>query len=75
MDDIHERDLSKKAYGDYTDEEKEELARRFKEFSELVREKGPKQLGLREKKPAQAGGKKIRKWDPAAMGGKGIGKS
>lgn len=64
MDDIRERDLSRKRHEDLTAEEKQELARRFHEFSELVREKGPNSLGLRGK-PAK---KRIQKWDPATMG-------
>jgi hypothetical protein len=64
MDDIRERDLSRKTNADLTDEEKRELARRFQEFSNLVREKGPQRLGL-QSKPRK---KRISKWDPTTMG-------
>lgn len=64
MDDIRERDLSGKRNEDLSAEEKRELARRFREFSDLVREKGPKSLGLRQK-PRK---KRVQKWDPATMG-------
>ncbi|RDD62531.1 hypothetical protein [Ferruginivarius sediminum] len=67
MDDIRERDLSRKSNEDLTDEEKRELARRFQEFSDLVREKGPQSLGL-QSKPRK---KRISKWDPAAMASAG----
>lgn len=65
MDDIRQRDLSKKPYEQYSDEEKRELARRFKEFSQLVREKGAERMGL-QSRPAKK--KRVRKWDPATMG-------
>jgi len=64
MDDIRERDLSNKPYDDYTDEEKRELARRFREFTRLVKEKGPDSLGLRSK-PKR---KRVRKWQPGSAG-------
>ena len=62
MDDIQERDLSSKADADLTPEEKRELARRFEEFSNMVREKGPQRLGLKSR-PRK---KRISKWNPAA---------
>ena len=68
MDDIRERDLSKKRDQDLTGEERQELARRFKEFRQLVRERGARNVGLAPKTRSQGSGKKrIRKWDPAAI--------
>lgn len=70
MDDITERDLSRKRDTDLTTEERQELARRFKEFKQLVRERGARNVGLAPKTKAGQGGKKrIRKWDPAAIHG------
>jgi len=66
--DITERDLSRKRDKDLTTEERQELARRFKEFKQLVRERGARNVGLAPKTKAGQGGKKrIRKWDPAAI--------
>lgn len=68
MDEIRERDLSRKADKDLTPEERNELARRFKEFKQLVRERGARNLGLGP--PTQAGQrpkKRIKKWDPVAI--------
>lgn len=67
MDELEERDLSRKRDEELTTEEKQELARRFEEFSQLVREKGPARLGIEDKPKKQ---KRIRKWDPAALAGK-----
>jgi hypothetical protein len=66
MDDIRERDLSSKPNHALSAEEKRELSRRFKEFSALVKTRGPKACGLR---ATGAGGpagpqKRIRKWTP-----------
>ncbi len=63
MDDLEERDLSGKRDEELTKEEKQELARRFDEFSRLVHEKGRETLGI-EDKPREK--KRIRKWNPAA---------
>lgn len=60
MDDIRLRDLSHKPDSELTAEEKRELARRFQEFTELVREKGPKSLDLKQK-PRK---KRVSKWNP-----------
>ena len=62
MDDIRLRDLSKKPHDALSEEEKHELARRFQEFQDLVREKGPQSLDLHQK-PRK---KKVTKWDPTA---------
>ena len=71
QDDIQERDLSGKANEDLTAEEKRELARRFKEFQQLVREKGPRSLGLKTRRGRPAGDKRtVKKWDPAALAAK-----
>ncbi len=68
MDDIRERDLSKKRDQDLTSEERRELARRFKEFKQIVRARGARNVGLAPNTKGQASGKKrIRKWDPAAI--------
>jgi hypothetical protein len=68
MDDITERDLSRKRDRDLTTEERQELARRFKEFKQLVRERGARNVGLAPQTKAGQGGKKrIKKWDPAAI--------
>lgn len=66
MDDIRLRDLSRKPDSELTSEEKEELARRFHEFTELVREKGPKSLDLQQK-PRK---KRVSKWNPTAVAAK-----
>lgn len=73
QDDIRERDLSSKANEDLTAEEKRELARRFKEFQQLVRENGARNLGLRTKRGGAGGGgkKAVQKWDPTALATKG----
>ena len=64
MDDIHLRDLSQKPHDELTDEEKQELARRFQEFQDLVREKGAQSLDLRQR-PRK---KRVTKWTPTATG-------
>jgi hypothetical protein len=66
MDEIRERDLSSKPNHALSAEEKRELSRRFKEFSQMVKTRGPKACGLR---GAGKGGKiadkkRIRKWTP-----------
>jgi hypothetical protein len=66
MDDIRVRDLSGKPNEALTAEEKRELARRFQEFSDLVKRKGPKSLGLLQAKPRSK--KRVSKWDPSTMG-------
>jgi len=72
QDDIRERDLSGKANQDLTAEEKRELARRFKEFQQLVREKGPRSLGLKTRRGRPAGSKRtVKKWDPTANAAQG----
>lgn len=68
MDDIRERDLSQKPVNDLTMDERRELARRFKEFKQLVRERGARNLGLAPKTKAGGTGKKqVKKWDPASI--------
>lgn len=69
MDDIRERDLSRKADKDLTIEERRELARRFKEFKQLVRERGARNMGLAPKtKAGRTGKKRVQKWDPTRAG-------
>ena len=70
MDDIHERDLSSKPNHALSDEEKRELSRRFKEFSALVKARGPRACGLRRTGNGGAAGakKRIRKWAPGQKG-------
>ncbi|MBK1670777.1 hypothetical protein CKO28_22425 [Rhodovibrio sodomensis] len=67
MDDIRERDLSSKPNHALSDEEKRELSRRFKEFSEMVKARGPRACGLRGagKGDGTVGRKRIRKWMPS----------
>jgi len=66
MDDIRERDLSSKPNHALSEAEKRELSRRFKEFSALVKSRGPKACGLRGAAKGGAVGakKRIRKWSP-----------
>ena len=66
MDDIRERDLSSKPNHALSDEEKRELSRRFQEFSQMVKARGPKACGLRRAGNGGAVGakKRIRKWSP-----------
>lgn len=66
MDDIRERDLSSKPNHALSDAEKRELSRRFKEFSALVKSRGPKACGLRgaAKDGAVGAKKRIQKWTP-----------
>jgi hypothetical protein len=66
MDDIRERDLSGKPNHALSTEEKRELSRRFKEFSAMVKARGPKACGLRgmAKGGAVGANKRIRKWTP-----------
>jgi hypothetical protein len=70
MDDIRERDLSSKPNHALSDEEKRELSRRFKEFSALVKARGPRACGLRGAGKGGAVGakKRIRKWTPGQTG-------
>ena len=70
MDDIRERDLSSKPNHALSDEEKRELSRRFKEFSALVKTRGPRACGLRRTGNGGAAGtkKRIRKWAPGQKG-------
>jgi hypothetical protein len=66
MDDIRERDLSGKPNHALSPEEKRELSRRFKEFTEMVRTRGPKACGLRGagKGGAATGKKTVQRWVP-----------
>jgi hypothetical protein len=69
MDDIRERDLSRKSEKELTMDERRELARRFKEFKQLIRERGARNLGINSKAKGGDSGekKKVMKWDPAAI--------
>lgn len=64
MTDITQRDLSRKRDADLTDEERQELQRRFEEFAQMVRENGAERMGIQGKPTGQ---KKVKKWDPASM--------
>jgi len=66
MTDIKERDLSRKRDEDLTQEERQELQRRFEEFAQMVRERGAERMGI-QRKSAGAGQKTVKKWDPASM--------
>lgn len=68
MDDIRERDLSSKPESALTQEERHELKRRYKEFQALVKERGPKALGLSAPRAPLASPARTRAWDPRSMG-------
>ena len=64
MDDLRQRDLSKKPESELTLEERRELKRRFEEFIGMVRKKG----GLETAPEEAPKPKEVRRWRPSRTG-------